>query len=70
MYPTTAQTADAPSLYAIPVTPSNNHELRPYTTAESATTNRFIFLPPMKYSLIPLDENLNEKIPRQATRSK
>jgi hypothetical protein len=38
------------------VTPSSSHALRPETTAESATTNRFIRRPPMKNSATPAEE--------------
>ena len=60
VYPTTDQSAEAPWAYAIPVTPSSNQELLPDTTAESATTTRFIRRPPMKNSLTPADENRAE----------
>ncbi len=42
--------------YAIPVTPSRSHALRPETTADNATTKRFMRRPPMKNSDTPRDE--------------
>ena len=56
MYPTHAHSAEAPVAYAIPVTPSRSQALRPDTTAERATTRRFIFRPPTKKAPIPDDE--------------
>jgi hypothetical protein len=50
-------------LNAIPVTPSRSHELRPDTTADSATTNRFIFRPPRKNSLSPADDVRADQMP-------
>lgn len=47
----------------MPVTPRRSQELLPEATAERATTSLFSFLPAMKYSLMPEEENFEANIP-------
>ncbi len=44
----------------MPVTPSRSQALRPETTADSATTKRFMRRPPTKNSPMPAEEKRAE----------
>ena len=46
----------------MPVTPSSSQALRPETTADSATTKRFMLRPPTKNSPSPADEKRAEYV--------
>ncbi len=54
----------------MPVTPSSSQALRPETTADSATTTRFIRRPPRKNSLTPGDENRAAQTPIAITKAR